>query len=123
TLILGAARNFKLGKEFGLLAEMNVDMTTDGKRNTVIKSDPFSFDPHLGLEASFMQMFFLRLGLGNIQFTTDFGNRVTSFQPNFGVGLKLWNLSIDYALRDIGDRSVGLYSNVFSLKLDINKKI
>jgi hypothetical protein len=30
--------------------------------------------------------------------------------------------TLDYALTDIGDRSVALYSNIFSLKIDINKK-
>ena len=44
------------------------------------------------------------------------------FQPNIGVGVKIKALTIDYALTDIGDQSVALYSNVFSLKLDINKQ-
>lgn len=122
TLVLGAARAFDLGRNFGLLAEMDMDLTFDGMRNTVIKSDLVSVDPHLGVEASYKNMFFLRLGVGNFQMTTDFGLRRTTYQPNFGVGVKLKNVTIDYALTDIGDRSVGLYSNVFSLKLDINKK-
>ncbi len=38
-----------------------------------------------------------------------------------GLGIKIKNLvSIDYALTDIGDRSVALYSNIFSLRIDLN---
>lgn len=122
TLVLGAARGFDLGRDFGLLAEIDMDLTFDGMRNTVIKSDLVSMDPHLGVEASYKNLFFLRLGVGNFQMTTDFGLRRTTYQPNFGVGVKLNRVSIDYALTDIGDRSVGIYSNVFSLRLDINKK-
>jgi hypothetical protein len=58
-----------------------------------------------------------------VQVTTDIdGNRLTTFQPNFGLGIKLPYVSIDYALTDIGDQSVALYSNVFSLRIDINRK-
>jgi hypothetical protein len=32
------------------------------------------------------------------------------------------SFTIDYALSDIGDQSAALYSNVFSLKLAINKR-
>ena len=46
-----------------------------------------------------------------------------TFQPNIGVGVTIKDiLSIDYALTDIGDQSVALYSNVFSLKLALNRK-
>ena len=42
-----------------------------------------------------------------------------SFQPNLGLGFKYNGVSIDYAITDIGDQSVALYSNVFSLKIDL----
>jgi hypothetical protein len=34
------------------------------------------------------------------------------------VGFRYKGIQIDYALTDIGDQSLALYSNVFSLKLD-----
>lgn len=122
-LILGAARRFELAKKISLLAEIDLDNTFDGKRNVVIRSKAISIDPHIGLEASYMDMIYLRGGLGNIQSYTDVNRKkVTTFQPNIGVGVRIKSVSIDYALTDIGDQSVALYSNVFSLKIDINKK-
>src|SRR5438045_5607549 len=59
-LVLGAARDFKLGKKTSLLAEVNVDFTFDGKRNTVVSADPVSADPKLGLELNVNNIFFLR---------------------------------------------------------------
>ena len=47
------------------------------------------------------------------------GGKSTVFQPNLGVGIKLKNLSIEYALSTAGE--IGLYSNIFSLKLDVYK--
>lgn len=122
-LLLGGARKFDFTQKISLLAELNLDATFDGKRNVLIKSKAMSVDPHLGLEASYMNMVFLRAGIGNYQSYTDaFGKKVKTFQPNIGVGVKIKMVTIDYALTDIGDQSVALYSNVFSLKIDLNKK-
>jgi hypothetical protein len=44
-------------------------------------------------------------------------------QPNFGIGVKIKRISIDYARTDIGNQSIALYSNMFSLRLDINKQV
>jgi hypothetical protein len=123
-LILGVARKFDLWKSrLTLLTEIDGDITFDGQRNVLINSDPVSIDPHLGFELGYIEMIFLRGGIGNIQKTTDIiGSSATTFQPNIGLGLKFKGLSIDYALTDIGDRSVALYSNVFSLKIDIHKR-
>jgi hypothetical protein len=123
-LLLGAARKFDFNEKVSLLAELDVDATFDGKRNVLIKSKAVSLDPHLGLEASYMNMIFLRAGVGNYQTYTDaLGKKIKTFQPNIGVGVKIKSVYIDYALTDIGDQSVALYSNVFSIKVDINKKV
>ena len=80
-------------------------------------------DPHFGIEASYLNIIFLRAGLGNYQtFTDAIGKKIKTFQPNIGLGIKIKSVTIDYALTDIGDQSVALYSNVFSIKVDINKK-
>lgn len=122
-IILGAARKFNLKEKFSFLAELNADINTDGKRNVLIKGNYTSMDPHFGIEAGYKQLVFLRSGIGNFQrVRSDLGNReILTFQPNIGIGLKIKNLTIDYALTDIGDQSVALYSNVFSLKLDLYK--
>lgn len=120
--ILGAGRSFDI-KKITLLAEMNATLTTDGKRNTIISSNPISIDPNLGLEAIYNKMIFVRAGVGNIQRMSDF-DQSTYFtvQPNVGLGLRIRNLQIDYALSDIGNVSDVLYSNVFSLRVNIAPK-
>lgn len=122
-LLLGSARKFDFPHKISLLAEVNMDATFDGMRNVLIKSKYMSMDPHFGLEASYMNIVFLRAGLGNYQSYADAsGKKSSTLQPNMGVGIKIKAITIDYALTNIGDKSVALYSNVFSLKVDINKK-
>lgn len=122
-IILGASRHWQFNN-VSLLAEINADITTDGKRNTVIKTKAVSIDPHLGIEAGYKNTIFLRGGLGNFQEVTNLLDETEmTFQPNFGIGLRLKHLQLDYALTDIGDQSVALYSNVFSLRFDIYKDI
>lgn len=123
-LILGAARKFELMKDLSMLAEINTDMTFDGKRNVLIKGDPISIDPHFGLEFGYKGIVFLRGGVMNIQkeqLVT--GEPVTTLQPNFGVGVKIKRINIDYARTDIGDNSVALYSHMVSVRLDINRQV
>lgn len=124
-MILGASKTYPLGtkQNFSLGGEIDLINTFDGKRNTPIRTGVWSMEPALGLEGGFKNIVFLRAGLGNIQKAKDvFGKDVTTVQPNFGVGLRIKSLTIDYAFTDIGDASVALYSNIFSLKLDINHK-
>lgn len=121
--LFGAARYFKIKDNFGLLGEFNADLTTDGLRNVLIKSKVISIDPHIGFEANYKQIIFLRGGVGNLQKVKndDGTDESMTFQPNIGIGLKIKSLSLDYAFTDIGNQSTALYSHVFSLKLDIYK--
>ena len=75
-------------------------------------------DPHFGMETSYKQLVFLRAGIGNFQQETDFDESTyVSCQINFGVGFCIKKqLFVDYALTDLGDVSVALYSHVFSLR-------
>lgn len=121
-LILGVGREFQI-KKISLLTEVNAVMTTDGRRNVLISANPVSIDPSLGLEAGYNKIIFLRLGVGNIQRVKNFdGSAGMTLQPNLGLGLRIKNLQLDYALSDIGNVSDVLYSNVFSLKLDIYRQ-
>ena len=120
-LILGSSKQFSFGDKFGLLASLDLVATTDGKRNTVIKSDIVSVDPALGLEVGYQSMAFIRAGVGQFQEIKDFdGSQSWSFQPNVGLGFKIQEVTIDYAFTDIGDQAAGLYSHVFSVKVDFN---
>lgn len=125
-LILGVSRKYAFWKDrISVLGELNLINTFDGMRNTVINSEVWSMEPAFGLEIGYKGFIFLRGGLGNIQ--KQLNDRatlyITTVQPNFGVGVKYKIFTLDYALTDIGDRSVALYSNIFSLKIDINKKM
>ncbi len=118
-LILASGYQFTVKEDFGIYPEIDLDMTFDGQRNTVVSSKYMNIDPHLGLQLSYKNVVYIRSGIGNIQKETNFkGDRVTTFQPNIGVGLKILGFSIDYALTNVGNQT---YSNVFSLKIDINK--
>ena len=121
-LLLGAAFKYDINDKFGVLTEIDGDISFDGKRNTLIKSNFASIDPHWGAEVNYKKIVFLRMGIGNFQKVNDFDNKESmSFQPNIGLGLKIKSLEIDYALTDIGNQSIALYSNVFSLRYSINK--
>lgn len=127
-IILGGGRNFKVDKKINVLAELNMDVTTDGKRyGNLINLKPFSVDPRLGLEMGYNNIFFLRGGIGNFQRvlndndTTNTQKRLM-FQPTFGVGIKMKSLMIDYAFSSLNLQGNPLYSHFISLKLNINKK-
>lgn len=120
--IIGVNRKEVLWEKFSIAGEVNFINTFDGMRNTLIKSDTWSMAPQAGLELGFKNFVFLRGGIGNFQKVKE-ARTLDKWvaQPNFGVGVRIKSLSIDYALTNI-TQSVGLYSNVFSLKLDINKR-
>lgn len=126
-LILGGAYNFKLNKNINLLAELNMDMTFDGRRNTVLASDVLSLDPKLGLELSWKNVFFVRGGINNFQKALDDNDstntkKVWIYQPSVGAGFKISNVQIDYAFTNLANQSNPLYTHVFSLKVDLKKK-
>lgn len=124
-LVVGASREWIFKDRIGVLAEVSMDITTDGKRNVLIPGDPLSIDPNLGVELDYADIVYLRFGIGNFQrIKAEVGNYYEyTFQPNFGVGVHIKEtVSVDYALTDIGDQSVALYSNVISLRVAINKK-
>ncbi|HEX7755960.1 MAG TPA: PorV/PorQ family protein [Niabella sp.] len=129
-LILGAARNFPIGKKSNLLAETNFDLTFDGRRNTLISGDPISIDPKLGLEYSYKNIFFVRGGVNNFQQGLADGDtlnlkKVWIFQPSVGVGFKIKTIMVDYAFTNLANQSNPLFTHVFSLKMDFrrNRKI
>ena len=120
-IIIGAARRFETIHKFGVLAAMDADITFDGKRHTLLRTSVFSIDPHIGVELDYSRVIFLRLGMGNIQIIPDLDkNKSFDFQPTLGVGLRLKNILLDYALTDLADQSIALYANVFSLKYTFN---
>lgn len=117
-LQLGAAKRFDLHSDFGLMAEMDLNFRF-AQTNDLISTSFASITPALGIESNYLEMVFVRAGIGNFQNITELdGSDSVAFQPNIGVGFKYKGIQVDYALTDIGDQSAALYSNVFSVKLD-----
>ena len=126
-LILGASYNFDISEKLKLLAEANADFTFDGKRNTVVSSDPISIDPHLGIEASFNDVFFVRGGVTNFQQALKDGDTTNQkktwiYQPSVGAGFKIQNVSLDYAFTNLANQSNPLYTHIVSLRLNLKSK-
>jgi hypothetical protein len=89
--------------------------------NDILSSSNISVTPALGLNYGYTNLVFVRAGVGNFQNLTQLdGNDSVSFQPNIGIGFKYKGIEVDYALTDIGDASAALYSNIFSLKIDLS---
>ena len=70
--IFASYGKFNLGKQGVYVAsEINLDMTSDGRRNTLMKTKLFSFDPHMGIEFGFKNYFAIRAGISNIQYVKN----------------------------------------------------
>jgi len=119
-LQLGISKQFNINYDYSLRAEIDLNVRFE-QNNDIISTSFASINPALGFEFGYTDLVFLRAGMGNFQneLQLDHSEQLT-FQPNFGVGFKYKGIQIDYAFTDIGDQSVALYSNVFSLKLDFS---
>nr|WP_297335087.1 PorV/PorQ family protein [Algoriphagus sp.] len=115
--------DWSLGKNFSLLTALDLDLTFDGRRNTVIASDLISVDPRIGIELGFKKVAFLRAGASTFQYIKDFeGDQSLNFMPSAGLGVRLNDrFQLDYALSDIGNVSDTPYSHVFSLRVSLEK--
>lgn len=126
-LNFGVARSLlKPESNIQVLAELGFDVTTDGKRSTIISSKPFSVDPRLGIEASYKNAIFVRAGIGNFYRALDNADtnnikKYTVFQPSIGVGFKVKSFSVDYAFTSLQMQDNPLMSHVVSIRLDIMK--
>lgn len=123
-LVPGFSYNFPINKKISLLAEADFDITFDGKRNTVVSTNPVSIDPRVGLELSYNHAFFVRAGINNFQQTLDDRDttnqkKIWIYQPSIGAGFKIGDVQIDYAFTNLANQSNPLYTNVFSLKVDL----
>ena len=126
---LGAAMHSASSSEatYKYLVELDLNISTDGLASSVLSADRFILAPSLGAEISYKNLVFLRSGIGNIQRIINEVNGesyVYNLQPNFGLGLNLGRIKLDYALTNIGSlaSSGSLYSHIFSLSLDFHQK-
>lgn len=119
-LQIGISKLVDFNFDYTLLTSVNLNVRFE-ENNDIISTSFASINPALGFEFGYIDMVYLRAGVGNFQNELQIDNTERlSFQPSFGVGFKYNGVQIDYAFTDIGDQSVALYSNVFSLKLDLS---
>ena len=86
-----------------------------------------SADPHLGLEASVKDVFFVRGGVTNFQRALSDGDtlnqkKVWIYQPSIGAGFKINKINLDYAFTNLANQSNPLYTHVVSLRIAFGKK-
>ncbi|WP_449404234.1 putative type IX sorting system protein PorV2 [Flavobacterium supellecticarium] len=118
-LQLGLSKKFIIRYDYSILAATQLNMRF-ARTNDIISTNAVSIDPAAGFEFGYTDLVFLRAGVGNFQNVKQIDNsEKLNFQPNLGLGFKYKGIQVDYALTDIGDQSVALYSNIFSLKVDL----
>ena len=116
---LGIAKKFIIRYDYSIQAAANVNMRF-ARTNDVIATDFVSVDPALGFEFGYTDLVFVRAGVGNFQNVQQLDStEKVGFQPNIGLGFKYKGIQIDYALTDLGNQSAALYSNIFSVKVDL----
>lgn len=119
-LQIGVAKLYRFHYDYTLEAEIDLNIRFE-QNNDVISTSFASINPAFGFEFGYIDMIYLRGGIGNFQNELQIDNsEQLTFQPSFGVGFKYNGIHVDYAFTDIGDQSIALYSNVFSLKLDFS---
>ena len=119
-LQIGVSKMVDFNFDYTLLMSANLNVRF-AESNDIISTSFASINPALGFEFGYIDMVYLRAGAGNFQNELQIDNTENlSFQPSFGVGFKYNGIQIDYAFTDIGDQSIAIYSNVFSLKLDFS---
>ena len=125
----GFAKTWEVNENWSLLAEIDANITLDGKRNTLVRTNLLSIDPYAGGEVCYniddKNKLYFRTGVNNFQhYTNDDGKKVPSVMPNVGLGITLSKFTIDYALTNlsaVAGNGPALYSNIFSLKLAIDR--
>ena len=116
---LGLSKKFIIHYDYSILAAANMNMQF-AKTNDILSTSFISVDPALGFEFGYTGLVFLRAGVGNFQKIQQIDNtEKVGFQPNIGLGFKYKGIQIDYALTNLGNQSAALYSNIFSVKVDL----
>jgi len=116
---LGVARDWKLNEDFGLQTALDLNIRFT-QTNAILNTSFASIEPAFGFQADYKDFVFLRGGINNLQEEQLFDESTNlSWQPNFGVGFKYKGIEIDYALTNIASVGNALYSNIFSLKFDM----
>lgn len=128
SIILGGAYEVNIKNKFYILPEINLLISTDGKRNVLLPGKPISMDAVAGLEMNYARIGYIRVGVSNFQqYSAINGHTAYSVSPSIGAGVRIKVIAIDYTLTNLtaiqgSSQNNGLYSHVISLRVDINAK-
>jgi len=121
----GVGRYFSFSDNSGLQTELDLNFTFDGRRNALLSFNPVSFYPSLGIEFDYKKTLFIRSGVNNFQIIPNFSNNTEAedyfnensldFVPSIGVGFVFKGFYLDYALTDVANQAISLYSHIFSV--------
>lgn len=126
-LTIGGSYDFPVGESVTLKPSLDLDLTFDGRRNTLVSSRVMNVDPRMGLQAGIKDIVYIRAGITNFQRAladadTLNQKKVWIYQPSLGAGFKVNNVTIDYAFSNLANQSNPLYTHIFSLRIDLGKK-
>lgn len=111
-LAIGSQENFHV------MPALDVVVTTDGKRNTLVSAKPLSLDIRAGLEADFKNILFVRGGVGRFQRVEETPGRYSWLvQPAVGMGIRIKTVAVDYSFTNFAQQGNGLFSHIVSLTL------
>lgn len=126
-LVVGASYSGAISEKLTLGGEVNAELTFDGKRNVLLRSNVLNADPRIGIELGYRDLLFGRLGVYNFQQALKDGDQNNSrtwiYQPGLGLGFNIKNLVIDYAFTNLANQSNPLYTHVFSLRMDLTNSL
>jgi hypothetical protein len=116
----GLSKKYSFRNDMTLLTAINLNLQF-AQTNELFSSKSISGTPAIGFEGGYNDLVFIRLGVGNFQKITQIDNtKKIGFEPNIGLGFQYKGIQLDYALTNLGNQSAGLYSNIFSLKIDLD---
>ncbi|MBP7183960.1 MAG: hypothetical protein KBA06_00505 [Saprospiraceae bacterium] len=93
----------------------------DGKRNTIINLDSSSIDINVGAELGFFDKVYLRSGISNFQYYKIVDKQILTYQPSFGIGIKFYNIVLEYAFTQLRTEFSPSYSHIISFLYNVDK--
>lgn len=125
-LNFGASYNVVGDEDFDFIVEAGLDLTTDGKRKTIISGNKISIDPKFGFEIGYKNNLYFRAGLSNFYYVFNNNDsthkkKYLMYQPSLGVGFRMFSINIDYSFTSLQVQSSPLMSHIISVRVDLNR--
>ncbi|MCC5933504.1 MAG: PorV/PorQ family protein [Balneolales bacterium] len=118
TIKIGAARFFSFG-DFSLIAAADTDLRFENRRTYYINVGGMSIEPHIGLEAGYIDTVFLRFGLTD--FSTNRSGRINT-SPTLGAGLRFGAFDFDYGFSSFAGAASDLgFTHRLSLRFSLDR--